>query len=119
LASKPSPPIPDGFERNFIDPREAICRVTAKYGEQQPPWTPIGQTDFLQTALGAIVLDEHSVRQLYLALAYDFKERLACGDTVPQTNWILASICAHAIRNSIAIPTPNCFTLMEEFSFRA
>jgi len=114
-----SPPVPDGFIRGLIDPVAAIARVSFKHGSQQPPWNTDNQVEVLRTALGDVPLDTNAVRQLWLTLAYDFKERLVGSDTAPQTKCILACICAHANRNQIALPTPNCLNLIEELAFRS
>jgi hypothetical protein len=118
-----APPVPDGFERGFVDPIAAVERVTAKFGQQQPSWTDLWHIDLLQTAIGGgIAVDEHSVRQLWHAMVYDFKERLGCveGSLVPQAKWITSSICAFANKHGISIPTPNCFSsVFDELSFRS
>jgi hypothetical protein len=114
------PPVEDGFIRGLVDPIAAVDRVRLKYS-QQPPWTFIEQEKLLQTALGDIPLDTHAVRQLWLALAYDFSERLKCAEDslTPEIRWITSSICAYANRYGISIPTANCFTtFFEELAFR-
>jgi hypothetical protein len=113
------PRVSDGFTRGFIDPIAAIARVTFKYGSHPPPWNTGNQVEVLRTALGDVGLDANAVRQLWLTLAHDFKERLVGSDTAPQTKCILACICAHANRNQIALPTPNCLNLIEELAFRS
>jgi hypothetical protein len=89
---------------------------------QQPPWTDIENEKLLQTALGDIPLDAHAVIQLFLSLAYDFKERLGAvdGSMQPQASWITACICAFVNRRGISIATPNCFAnIIEELAFRS
>jgi hypothetical protein len=113
--------IPDGFDRS-INANEAVARVAGKYGSQQPSWTDVRHQEVLQIALGETLLDERSVVQLYLGLAYDFVERLKCNEAEvpPQSRWLSASICAYALKQGIRVPTPNCFTNpFDELKFRA
>jgi hypothetical protein len=120
VKSRPSVPrVSDGFTRGFIDPIAAIARVTFKYGSHPPPWNTRNQVEVLRTALGDVGLDANAVRQLWLTLAHDFKERLVGSDMAPQTKCILACICAHANQNQIVLQTPNCLNLSEELAFRS
>jgi hypothetical protein len=111
--------LPDGFYRS-VNAIEAVSRVSIKYGSQQPSWTDLANDELLQVALGDIPLNEQSVVQCYLSLAYDFKERLNAigGPLALQTKWLTSAICAYARKHAIAVPVPNCLTMHEELSFR-
>jgi hypothetical protein len=122
VTPRPSPATPDGFIRGFVDPIAAVSRVAAKYGERQPPWSDVGHADLLRTAIGeGVTVDEHSVRQLWYSLAYDFIERLKGVEDAlpPEVRRLTAAICAFANKHGISIPTANCFTNVgQELSFR-
>jgi len=114
----------DGFIRGLVDPEAAIQRVIdAGYIA-----IPRGATDdkLLQAALGDVPLNDESVKQLWLAFAYDFKERLGGGtrktgsDIMPApARWILACVCSYANPRQLQIPTPNIFTVFEDVAFRS
>jgi hypothetical protein len=117
----PTPKVPDGFDPGFLNACDAIGRVRLRYS-QLPVWTAVEQETLLQVALGEIPLSVHAVQQLWLSLAYDFKERLGAvdGSMSPPSAWITACICAFVNRRGIAIPAPLCFTsFFEELAFRA
>jgi len=114
-----SPKLSDGFDRS-INAIEALSRVRLKY-PRQPDWTDLQNENLIQAALDTTPIEEHSVQQLWLALACDFKERLGCVESSlsPQTKWLTAAICQIAIARNFQIPTPNCLTFIEELAFRS
>ena len=119
---KPKAPICDGYEHGFIDPVASLFRVITQYGSTQPKWTPLENENLLQVALGDVPLGTYSVVQLWLTLAYDFKNRLKCvtSAVLPQSHWITAAICEYVNTRQIHVPTPNCFeNVLEELAFLA
>ena len=118
-SKEPSALIPDGYEKDFLNFDEVIARVTQRYGSAPPKPDSI---ELLNTALGTIPLDGHSARQLWLCLAYRFKELGGAFDTdhyaskmLPrQAIWIQTSLCYYGNRNDLGLGSnpslPNCFT---------
>jgi hypothetical protein len=124
-------PVSDGFVPGFLDAAEAIANVRLKYS-QQPKWTAIENEKLIQIALGAVPISEHSVRQLWLALAYSYKKNLQDGgillDSIPTVQrigtpehavrWVTAAICQYVNFRGIQLPAPNCLNFIEEIGFR-
>lgn len=122
----PTPPVTDGFESEFLNINEAIARVEIKYGNAQPRYTDWENQKVLQVFLGdGVPINEHSCRQAWLALAYEFKARGGSYErkfeTVfpPQAEWVKTAICSVGNQNKFQIgtPPPSCLTIMEELGF--
>jgi hypothetical protein len=118
--------VPDGFEKDYLNFDEVIARVTKRYGSASPKPDNI---ELLTTALGMIPLDGHSARQLWLCLAYKFKEVGGSFDTdhyaskllPPQAIAIQTSLCYFGNRNNLGLGSnpslPNCFNVTDQIGF--
>jgi hypothetical protein len=110
--------VPDGYEKDLLNFHEVIARVIERYGSASPKPDSI---ELLTTALGTIPLDGHSARQLWLCLAYRFKEVGGAFDLdhyasklLPlQAIWIQTALCYYGNRNDLGLGSnpsvPNCF----------
>jgi hypothetical protein len=110
----------DGFQRGLIDPEAAVARILAA-GYRQ---IPRGADDpkLLQVALGNIPLTDDTARQLWLTLAYYWKETLGGkqnGSDImpPASRWILACLCHWVNTNHIQIHNPSCFSFADSIAF--
>lgn len=110
-----SKPVLDGYEPSFVNAVEAVGRIT---GLQKSQWSDTDHTEVLQTALGDLVLDDHSVRQLWLAIANGFHDGLFPNK---EHEALLSHLVAFANQSKISLPTPNCFvgSIREELEFRS
>jgi hypothetical protein len=124
----------DGYEPDFLGLSDAIERVASKY-PQTPAYSEETQLELLKTALGDLPIDEHSINQLCLSLAYDWKLRSSgvpvgqpkeFSKIVPkEMDWIqLAVVSIHNARCrggiSSSLARPNCFvSFSDDIAFRS
>jgi hypothetical protein len=108
---------PDGYDSTFLEGGidGAIERVIAK---GYTPEMPIKQHEaFLQTALGSSkTLDALAVDQIYLAIAYNWKQRWN-QKLAPMVKKLQTSVLSYANPRGFQIHEPDCLSFVESVDF--